>query len=82
MSKQMLIRIDAALKEKLAKLSKAEGKNSSQVVRELIESYICERDISGYIDGLWNRIGKRLESQRVKPADIRRAIKKSRSSPA
>ncbi len=78
MSTQMIIRIDPEAKDRLNKLARVEGKTTSQMVRELIEDYIKERDISAYIDNLWNRIGGKLRARGVKPADIRRAVKETR----
>ena len=46
---QMIIRIDRETKQKLARLAKMGGKSSSEVVRELVERYIRERDMSGYL---------------------------------
>jgi hypothetical protein len=80
MSDQLLIRIDPELKKSLEKLSRAEGKTSSGVVRELIGDYIRRRDISGYIDGLWDRIGKKLGARGAKKADVDRAIAEARRS--
>lgn len=75
MATQMIIRMDPDLKEKLNRLAKTEGKTTSQMVRELIESYIKEHDISSYIDSLWGRVGKRLKTKGVTPASIDKAIK-------
>ena len=78
MSDQMLIRIDADLKRRFDRLAKAEGKTTSLMVRELISEYIKERDIGGYIDGLWARIGEKLAAKGIRPARVRRAIAESR----
>lgn len=78
MATQMIIRINPEIKDRLNKLAKVEGKTTSQMVRELIEDYIKERDISTYIDDLWNRIGGKLRSRGVKPRDIDRTIKEAR----
>jgi len=75
MTNQMIIRINPAVKDKLNKLARTEGKTTSQMVRELLEDYIKERDISAYVDDLWDRIGGKLRSKRVKPRDINSAIK-------
>jgi predicted DNA-binding protein len=79
MSIQMLIRIDPEIKNKLNQLARNQGKNTSQMLREIIEDYIRDRDISGYIDDLWNRIGKKLKKKNIKPGDIKTAIKQVRS---
>jgi predicted DNA-binding protein len=78
MYEQMIIRIDPEIKVKLAKLARSEGKNTSQVVRELVESYIKERDISAYIDDLWNRIEINMKNSRIPQKDIPRIIRQVR----
>jgi hypothetical protein len=78
MTTQMIVRIDSEVKERFNKLARVEGKTTSQMVRELIEGYIKERDIGTYIDGLWDRIGGKLRSRGVKQKDVNRAIKEGR----
>jgi len=78
MADQLLIRIDPDLKKSLERLSRAEGKTTSRIVRELVSKYVKERDIASYIDGLWDRIGKKLKSRGVRPAQINSAIARVR----
>ncbi len=78
MADQLMIRIDADLKKRLDRLSRAEGKTTSGMVRELVRDYVKERDISGYIDGLWDRIGKKLGARNARPSDVGEAIAKAR----
>lgn len=80
MTTQMIVRIDSEVKEKFSKLARVEGKTSSQMVRELIEDYIKERDIGAYVDDLWSRVGRKLKSKGVKRRDIGRTIKEVRKS--
>jgi hypothetical protein len=80
MADQLLIRIDPDLKERLDRLSRAEGKTTSRMVRELISDYVKERDIAAYIGGLWDRIGKKLGARGVRASDIGAAIAKSRKA--
>ena len=80
MSMQMIIRIDPELKDRLAKLARIEGKTTSQLVREVMEDYINERDIGAYIDDLWKRVGDKLESKGLKLMDIDKAIKDARKT--
>lgn len=80
MTTQMIIRIDSDMKNRLNRLARVEGKTTSQMVRELIEEYIREKDISTYIDDLWNRIGGNLRSKGIKQTDVNKAIKESRRS--
>jgi len=80
MTTQMIVRIDREVKQRFSKLARVEGKTSSQMMRELIEDYIKERDIGTYVDDLWSRIGGKLKSKGVKQRDISRAIKEVRKS--
>ena len=79
MSTQMIVRIDPELKTKVNNLAKNEGKSISEVVRELLEDYVKDRDIGLYIDDLWKRIGAKLESRGFGPKDIRRVIQEVRT---
>ena len=79
MSTQMIVRIDPDLKDKVNNLAKAEGKSVSEVVRELLEEYVRNRDISPYIDDLWERIGGKLTSHGVGPEEIQEVIREVRS---
>jgi predicted DNA-binding protein len=78
MSVQMLIRIEPDMKESLNKLARKEGKSASHLVREIINDFIKERDISSYIDNLWERIGNKLKSKGIKQDDISQVIKDTR----
>jgi predicted DNA-binding protein len=80
MSTQMVIRIEPELKDKLDRLARKEGKATSTVVRGLIEEYVRDHDIEGYIDNLWDRIGKKFDSQGITSRDIQKAIKSVRKS--
>jgi predicted DNA-binding protein len=80
MTTQMIIRIDPKLKDKFTKLAKTEGKSTSQLVRDVIEDYIKEHDISIYVDDLWDRIGNKMVSKGITSNDIDRAIKDARKS--
>ena len=79
MDSQMLIRIDPELKEKITQYARAEGKNVSQVVRELIKDYVKNRDIGAYIDDLWARTGTKLRRKGRTEADIAAAIRSVRA---
>ena len=80
MTTQMIVRIDPEVKERFNKLARVEGKTSSQMVRELIEDYIKERDIGVYINDLWGRIGEKLKSKGVRQRDVNRAIREARKN--
>ena len=78
MSTQMIIRIDDTVKAKFAKLAKAEGKTTSHVVRELIEDYVQDRDMGGYVDDLWNRIGANMTAQGATAKTVAGAVQAAR----
>ena len=79
MSTQMIVRINPELKNKVNSLAKAEGKSISEVVRDLLEDYVKNRDIALYIDDLWQRIGNKLVSRKIGPNEIQRAIREVRA---
>ena len=79
MTTQMIVRIDPDLKARVSTFARAEGKNVSEVVRELLEEYVRNRDIESYIDDLWDRIGGRLASRGIGPGQIDRAIRDARA---
>ena len=79
MSTQMIVRINPELKNRVNSLAKAEGKSISEVVRELLEEYVKNRDIGLYIDDLWQRIGNRLVSRKIGPQEIQRVIREVRA---
>ena len=82
MTTQMIIRIEPSLKDKVNKLAKAEGKNLSELVRELLENYTKERDMGNYIDDLWNSIGKTLSQKNIEESGIEEVIRQVRSQNA
>ena len=78
MTTQMIVRVDSEVKERFNKLARVEGKTTSQMVRELMEDYIKERDIGTYVDDLWSRIGAKLRSKGIRQRDTDKAIKEVR----
>ncbi|MCD6516594.1 MAG: ribbon-helix-helix protein, CopG family [Candidatus Aminicenantes bacterium] len=80
MTSQMLIRLSSETKEKLDRVARNQGKSTSQVVRELINDYIQDRDIGVYIDDLWSRIGKKLKSKGIYHKDIPEMVRQVRES--
>jgi len=80
MVSQMIVRINAEVKDRSNELAEGGGGTVSQMVRELIGNYTKERDISAYVDDLWSRIGRKLKSSGVKQKDIGGAIKGARNS--
>lgn len=79
MTTQMIVRLDPELKAKVSSLAKAEGKSVSEIVRELLEDFVKDRDIGAYIDDLWGRIEGKLEARGVGSRDIQSAIRQVRA---
>ena len=79
MTTQMIVRVNPDLKNKVNTLAKAEGKSVSEVVRELLEDYVKNRDIGSYVDDLWQRISGKLISRKIGPEEIQRAIQEVRA---
>ena len=75
----MIVRVNPDLKNKVNTLAKAEGKSVSEVVRELLEDYVKNRDIGSYVDDLWQRISNKLLSRKIGPKEIQRAIQEVRA---
>ena len=79
MDKNLIVRIDDSLKNKVEYLARAEGKNSSIVVRELLANYVKSRDISSCVDNLWNSISMDLKRQGANSGKIAKAIREVRA---
>lgn len=75
----MIIRIDSELKQKVNKLAKYEGKNLSELVRDLLENYTRESDLNLYIDDIWDKIGNTFIEKGKSLADIDSIIREVRS---
>jgi predicted transcriptional regulator len=80
MTSQLIIRVDDELKKKVSRFAMAEGKTASQVVREMLEQYVSDHDIGGYIDQLWDRIGRKMKEKGVGPEDVQQALSDARKS--
>jgi len=74
MTNQMIVRLNPDVKRNLSRVSRHEGKSSSEVVRALIDGYIREHDIGSYVDGLWERIGSKLSRKGFRSRDAERLI--------
>lgn len=74
MTAQLMIRIDQELKEQSARLAKQEGKNLSELVRDLLQQHLKERDSAAYIDTLWDSIGEEMLQNKVTEQTIEQAI--------
>jgi metal-responsive CopG/Arc/MetJ family transcriptional regulator len=82
MTTQMIIRIEPELKNEVAHFAQQEGKNLSELVRELLADYVKEKDVGAHIDDLWDRIGNRLVLNNVSESDVDEAIQHVRRNSA
>lgn len=78
MTHQMIVRIEPELKTHVEKCARAEGKNISQIVRELLKNYLHDHDISSYIDTVWEKIGKKINRRAKNQTYLNNIIKKVR----
>lgn len=79
MKTQLNVRLDEALKQRLDELARTEGKNSSEVVRELIAGYVKDRDLPAYVDDLWERVGQKLKEKGYERGDVDAAVQSVRN---
>lgn len=80
MEKQMVVRINEDIKKKFYKVVRMEGKTASEKIREMIEEYIRENDLSTVVDNLWERVSKKIASKGYDERDIDTAIEEARES--
>ena len=80
MEKQMVVRIREDIKKKFYKVVRMEGKTASEKIREMIEEYIRENDLSTVVDNLWERVSKKIASKGYDERDIDTAIEEARES--
>lgn len=78
MANQLIVKIDPELKNKASRLAKTEGKNLSEVIRELLVSYVKKRDIGSYIENLWNKIDEKMKEKGYTEKDIDSIIQEVR----
>jgi len=76
----MIIRIERELKDKAARLAHAEGTNVSELVRRLLENYVKERDVSSYIDRIWDDIGLKLKERGISRTNVSKVVREVRSN--
>jgi len=76
---QVIVRLDAELKRQVTKLAQAEGKSLSEVVRELMQQYVKDRDMKGYILDLWEALGSEARSRGHSEHDIEDIIRHVRA---
>ena len=70
MTTQIIVRVDSDLKSEAMRIARIEGKSLSNVVRQLLQEYVQNRDIAAYVDDLWDRIGEEVRAAGYRPQDI------------
>ncbi len=76
----MIIRIDEKIKDDFNKLARSNGQTTSQVIRELMQNYIKERDATQHINNLWTRISNEIKTNQVAEKEIQELIISSRKN--
>jgi predicted transcriptional regulator len=71
---QLTVRIDDDLKDHLQTLARREGKSTSEVVRELVQRYVQDRDRGAALKALWHRMQQNAEAAGTGPEDVEAAI--------
>lgn len=75
-----MIRLDPKTKAALQKIAKNEGRSVSDVMRQLVQDYIKDKDMAAYIDDVWSRMGSKMKQSKVDEKKIREAIKEVRKA--
>lgn len=71
---QLTVRIDDDLKDHLQTLARREGKSTSDVVRELVQRYVQDRDRGAALKALWHRMQQNAEAAGTRPEEVETAI--------
>jgi predicted DNA-binding protein len=74
MTTQFIIRLPDEIKQRFGRVAKTEGKSASQVVRELMETYLAERDVAAHVNSLWSRIGGVMRRAGHSERDVARTV--------
>lgn len=82
MPTQMIIRIDQEIKNEFQKSAQREGKSASQVMRDLMQTYVHDHDPAAYIDSLWESISNKFKTNGTKLKDVNKAIRQTRAAKA
>lgn len=72
---QLAVRIDDDLKDHLQSLARREGRSTSEVVRELVQRYVQDRDRGAALKALWHRMQQNAEAAGTGPEDVEAAIR-------
>lgn len=76
----MIVRVDPDTKQKLGRLARAEGKSTSQLMRDAIDGYIRDHDPETAIEDLWARIARSIEAGGNGPDDVEQMVAEVRRS--
>ena len=80
MRAQLIIRLDHATKEQFTRIARQEGKTASEKIRELLNTYIRNSDLSLLVDDIWANMGKRMRQDGVTEDEVNRVIGEVRTS--
>lgn len=74
MEEQLFVRIDKETKAAFMELARQEGKTASEVIRQMVDQYIKERDMSVYLSRLMDRMSERVQGRGYDQGDVERVI--------
>lgn len=72
---QLTVQIDDSTKDQLETLALREGRSTQDVVRDLVQQYVRDRDRSTALRHLWDRMQTKAEASGTPPEGIDQAIR-------
>ena len=76
---QLTVRIDDDLKGHLQNLARQEGKSTSDVVRDLVQRYVQDRDRGAALRALWNQMQQNAGEAQASSEDVEEAVRAVRT---
>ncbi len=78
MGSNLILRIDADLKERFRRQALQEGKTMSQKIIDMIEAYVQENDFGALVDQVWKELGQDIKGRGYLRKDVKRRISEVR----
>lgn len=74
MGANLILRIDADLKERFRRQALREGKTMSQKIIEMIEAYVQENDFGALVDQVWKEMGQDIKGRGYLRKDVKKRV--------
>lgn len=78
MTTQLIVRVDKEKKALFDRKARISGKSSSEVIRELMDTYVQRQDMRGYLGKLLAEMGTQMKKDGFTVDDVPRIIKEVR----